>query len=383
MKYKAFQDFYNEQSIKHLILHDHNGVLVSPPFSTEACRDYNKFMVIDNDVSYIDLDLPDATSKFNAITSINDSIWCIPYGIWDNFNVVLEIKNFKPIYHYIDMPGKGQFYSVASNKKTAFSFPLGYNETSYGLYIKNNKVSTIEFDRNDHIKLHMGTVYCNGKYWSPPRGDTSNYINLMSFDGEKLESYPIDVKNQKNTRKYTDLIVNENILYALPFGEHSGMNEILEFNTNNNTYNLYDIGNLDFAKKYNCMVMLGDNIIGMPYGDEHLNDSNWGICFNIKNKISSFFNIGNELSFGGKYRFRCGINYNETAVFFPSGTPQCPILQINKDLKVKSIYIQDIMLGRPIIHQNKLKTLGYNLIKKTNSLFVFEEDLSYTESFLK
>ena len=28
----------------------------------------------------------------------------------------------------------------------------------------------------------MGTVYCNGKYWSMPRGDVAGYNNLVSFD---------------------------------------------------------------------------------------------------------------------------------------------------------------------------------------------------------
>ena len=40
--YKAFQDFYKEQSIKHMLLVEHNNELLSPPFATEKCKDYSK-----------------------------------------------------------------------------------------------------------------------------------------------------------------------------------------------------------------------------------------------------------------------------------------------------------------------------------------------------
>jgi hypothetical protein len=187
MAYKAFQDFYHEEAIKHLVLHNHNGVLISPPFATEKCKDYSKVMCLDgNDVTFIDLDLPPATSKFNAIASIGDSVWFIPYGIWDDFNIVVQLKNGSPIYHKIDLPGKGQFYNIATDGKTAFSFPLGYEDTSYGIYIKDEKVQIIDFNKQGHTKLHMGTVYCNGSYWSAPRGDTPGYCDLVKFDGKDI-----------------------------------------------------------------------------------------------------------------------------------------------------------------------------------------------------
>jgi len=181
MAYKAFQDFYHEQSIKHLLLHEHKDILVSPPFATESCKDYSKVLCIDGDKQWtIDLDLPPVTSKFNGAITMGDSVWFIPYGIWDDFNIVVQLKNFEPIYHKIDMPGKGQFYSTATNGTTAFSFPLGYEDTSYGLYISNETVTVVPFDKQSHMKLHMGTVYCNGRYWSAPRSDNSGYINTLS-----------------------------------------------------------------------------------------------------------------------------------------------------------------------------------------------------------
>lgn len=360
MKYKAFEDFYKEESIKHLVLHNHNGILVSPPFATEKCKDYSKVFCKDGDrMSFINLDLPPATSKFNAIVSIDDSIWFIPYGIWDDFNVVVQLKDFKPIYHHIDKPGKGQFYSVATDGKSAFSFPLGYEETSYGLYIKDDALHTVDFDRQSHTKTHMGTVYANGKYWSAPRGDTPGYINMTSFDGTNIEAYPINVKNTDVTRKYSDIIVSGNILYILPFGETPGMCELIEFNTDTTTYKLHELDIPDFAKKYNTGVLVDDTIIALPYGDEHSDDSNWGLTYNIVTGKHSVFDIG--LSFGGKYRFRSGIAYGNNAMFLPTGTPSCPILTINKSGEILSrdMYA-DHLLGRPVIHDNKVVTMGHN-----------------------
>lgn len=360
MKYKAFEDFYKEEPIKHLVLHNHNNVLVSPPFATEQCKDYSKVMCKDGDHTwFVDLDLPAATSKFNAISSIGDSIWFIPYGIWDDFNVVVQLKDFKPIYHYIDKPGKGQFYSSATDGKTAFSFPLGYEETSYGIHIKDDAVHTIEFDRQEHTKTHMGTVHANGRYWSAPRGDTAGYINMTSFDGVNIETFPINVKNPSVTRKYSDIIVNGNTLYILPFGETAGVSELIEFDTVTNTYKLHELDIPDFAKKYNAGVLVEDTIIALPYGDEHANDSNWGLTYNIVTGKYTTFDIG--LSFGGKYRFRSGIAYGGNAMFLPTGTPSCPILTINKHGKILARdMFADHLLGRPIIHKNSVVTMGHN-----------------------
>ena len=77
MTYKAFEDFYRETKIRHLLLEKHNDVLISPPFATERCRDYSSIAVYDgkNYLSYVDLNLPDATSKVNAVARVNDTSW--------------------------------------------------------------------------------------------------------------------------------------------------------------------------------------------------------------------------------------------------------------------------------------------------------------------
>lgn len=386
MTYKAFEDFYKDADIKHLLLQEYQGVLVSPPFCTDNCKDYNRLMIIDNQtVKFIDLNLPAATSKFSGHAVIGDSIWFIPYGIWDYFDVVLQIKNFKPIYHSINRTGKGQFYNMATDGSTGFSFPLGYENTNFCLYIENEKVRTIDFEKQPYSKLHMGTVYCNGRYWSAPRSDGKDgagYINMMSFDGKNISTHPIDVSDHSITRKYSDMVVVGNTLYSLPFGEQPGMKEVLEFDTETHNYFLHELSIPDFSKKFNCMVVLDEFIIGLPYGTKKENCSNYGISFNTKDKSSRFFDIGQELGFGGKYRFRCGIRHNARAVFFPTGTPSCPIISIDKNLNMVSKYIKNVLFGRPILYKNRLTVIGYHLEKKYLSLFSFDEDLSYTEMIL-
>jgi hypothetical protein len=373
MTYKAFQDWYKEASIKHLIIKEYKGNLVSPPFATELCKNYSTFKIL-NDCDII-LDLPPSTSKTNVCEIINNDIWMIPYGIWDDLNRIVQIKDNIPIYHDIYVKGKGQFYSLASNGETGFSFPLGYEDTNFAIYI-NNGVNLINIPVKGK-KLHMGTVYCNGSYWSMPRGDDPGYNLILEFDGTQVNSYPIEGIDNSITRKYTDIIVAGDTLYALPFGETAGLNEVVEFNTNTKELKLHNTQCKDFSKKYNCGVLIGDKIIAVPYGEDYNDDSNWGLIFDTKTKKSTNFDIG--IKFGGKYRFRSGVAFNSHAVFVPAGTPSCPILKINDEGKIlKEVYLREYLLGRPIIQNDKLKVIGYHIENKTHHLLEFDENLNYS-----
>lgn len=371
MSYKAFQDWYHESKIKHLLLSIYNNELVSPPFATELCKDYST--VWREKSKNLEMDLPPVTSKTNAYAIINNSMWMVPYGIYDEFNTVIELKDNLVAYHSLPFTGKGQFYSIASDGKTAFSFPLGYEGTNYGIYI-NDRVSVHKLPFSG-TKLHMGTVYCNGRYWSMPRGDNPGYNQLLSFNGEIFKSYTVDVDNNI-TRKYSDIIVKEDTLYSLPFGETSGLNEVIEFDTNTETISYHKLAIPDFAKKFNAGVLIDDVIIALPYGDEHADNSNWGIVFDTIQKTNITFDI--NISYGGKYRYRSGIAYKENAIFFPSGTPSCPIFKISKNGNIlQEKYFDNILFGRPVEYQDKLAVIAYNINEKQSSIFLFDEELNY------
>lgn len=381
MTYKAFQDWYHEADIKHLLLCEYQGNLISPPFATELCKDYSKVLVWNKEQHYyIDLELPPVTSKTNAVLEASGSLWLIPYGIYDEFNIVVELKNDSVIYHNIDRKGKGQFYSAATDGESVFSFPLGYEKTSYGIYINDRKVSSVDFDKQEHTKLHMGCVYANGRFWSMPRSDTAGYIDLVSFDGCRFEKFPVVGINPSITRKYTDLIAVDDILYALPFGETAGLNEIVEFNTNLKQFTLHAISGPDFAKKYNASVLVNDKIIGVPYGDEYCNDSNLGVVFDTVTKSIKQFDIG--ITHGGKYRYRSGISYKDCAYFFPAGTPSCPIIKIDQDGNIKGkLQLEDIMIGRPIIYLDKIYVMCYDINSKNQYIISVDQDLDHRIEF--
>lgn len=381
MTYKAFQDWYHEAEIKHLLLYVYDNKLISPPFATDKCKDYSKVLVYDNQVNFIDLNLPPVTSKTNAVIEVDGDLWLIPYGIYDEFNTVVQLKDYSPIYHSVDKKGKGQFYSAASNGTSGFSFPLGYEETSFGLYIKNNQVTAIDFERNNKTKLHMGCIYCNGKFWSMPRSDDPGYIDLVSFDGKYLKSYKLEQIDSSITRKYTDLIAVDNILYSLPYGETKGLNEIIEFDTEQEKFTYYKIKGRDFSKKYNSMVLINDLIIGLPYGDEFESDSDLGIIFNTTTKTINQFSI--EIGHGGKYRYRSGISFSNSAYFFPAGTPSCPIIKINVNGTVEQkIYLENIMLGRPVVYNNRMWAMGYNIDNGRQFIMSFDENLNYKKEVI-
>jgi hypothetical protein len=204
-----------------------------------------------------------------------------------------------------------------------------------------------------------------------PRGDELGYTSLVSFDGEKFENFEIPVE-PSITRKFTDLVKIDKKLYSLPFGETSGLNDVVEFDTENNTVKLYKLNVPDFAKKYNSMVVVNEYIIGMPYGDEQCDNSNWGVVFNTLTKESISFDIG--IGHGGKYRYRCGIKFNDNAVFFPSGTPQCPIYIIDtRGIIQRVLTFSELMFGRPIIYKEKIHVLAYNIHTERQFMYIFDQ----------
>jgi len=382
MGYKAFEDFYRESEIKHLVLHQHDDYLVSPPFCTDKCKDYNRFMFYKDGVfEFLDLDLPAATSKFNGICSIGNSIWSIPYGLFDNFHTILQIKDKQPIYHTIDKPGKGQFYSLASDGIQGFSFPLGYEDTAFAIHIKDDAISLYDFDTHGHRKMHMGTVYCNGRFWSPPRGDTEGYINVVSFDGTDIVTHPVEFEQKHILRKYTDFIVRGNMLYALPFGQNGHLAQVLIFDTDTNTYSLQQIDIPVFFKKFNCGVLVDNTIIALPYGDKSQNTSNYGLVYNCDTGKSESFNLSESLNFGGKYRFRSGIEYQGCAIFFPAGSPSAPLVVFDKEGNaIHHQYYSDYVLGRPIKYQDRVWTIAYEI--ETKKQFLFALNSSFVAEFI-
>jgi hypothetical protein len=376
MTYKLFQDWYREANIKHLLLHEYNGYLISPPFATEKCREYNKIMKYDGEVSYINTELPPGTSKTNCVINVDGSSWFIPYGIYDEYNVILQLTEDTPINHTVKSLGKGQFYSGASNGTEGFSFPLGYDNTQYCIHIKNDNVNLVPFTHSV-TKAHMGTVYCNNRFWSMPRGDEPGYNYLVSFDGTNIEKYIVPV-NPNVARKFTDIIVVDNKLYSLPYGEQSGLTSVVEFDTNTLEFSLHELDISDFAKKFNCMTLCNDSIIGLPYGTEHAADSNYGILFNTKTKQSKSIDI--EVGTGGKYRYRSAVTFNNLAWFFPSGTPLCPLIVIdsNGNIVYKKQF-DNLMFGRPIIYNNQIFVLTYDILTEIQKIYIFDENYNITE----
>lgn len=379
MTYKAFEDYYKEAEIKHLVLFEHNGYLISPPFCTDKCKDYSNVMVYkDGAIAYIGIDTPPATSKYNSMAVVGDSLFFAPYGIWDNFNTVLELKNWKPVYHTIDSTSKGQFYNMAGDGITAFAAPLGYDPVSFGLFIKDGEVKQIPIPESLALKRHMGCVFVNGNYYSPPRGETLDYDTILKFNPTTEEVTMITVDNLPlSKRKYSDFIPVGNKLFALPFGREQELHHMLVLDTVTDTTELVELTVPPFMKKYNIGVLLDDVIIAVPYGHKDDGDANHGLVFNTTTYEHSTFDV--EQTFGGKYRFRCGIAYNGIAVFFPTGTPNADIIAVDKTGTVvfrKSL--PEYILGRPIEYNSILYTLAYQVVTQEHCLVTLDKDYNIT-----
>jgi hypothetical protein len=336
----------------------------------------------DGVVTWLDVNTPPATSKYNSMVSIGSSVFFAPYGIWDEFNTVLEINfdNFDATYHTIDSTAKGQFYNMASDGLTAFSAPLGYEEVSFGLFIKDGQVKQVQFPVSGELKKHMGTVWCNGYYWSAPRGESYDYDQILKFNPATEELNFIKVDLIKARRKYSDFIVAGNKLFALPLGRDVELRQMLMVDTATDEVKLIELDVPEFIKKYNAGVLLDDTIVALPYGHKDDGNANHGLTFNINTYKQSTFDI--TLSFGGKYRFRCGIEFNGVAVFLPTGTPNADIIVVDKTGSILfRKNLPEYILGRPVVHENLIHTIAYNVLTKKHSILTI--DNSYVFNFIE
>lgn len=377
MSYKEFEDFYREADIKHLPLFEHNGYLIAPPFCTDQCKEYSKIMLYkDGELNFIDVNTPPATSKYNAMAVVDNSLFFVPYGIWDEFNTVLELRDFQPYYHELESTGKGQFYNLASDGKTAFSAPLGYDPVSFCIFIKDRKVKQIPVDLNQSLKCHMGVVHSNGCYYSPPRGEDPDYNYILKFNPTQQELTKIAVEGlPKACRKYSDFIQAGNKLYALPFGHAGHLSEILVLNTETDTTELVKLNIPDFYKKYNTGVLVDNKIIALPYGHKDSEVSNHGLVFDIDTYEYFTFDIG--LKFGGKYRFRSGIEFNGNALYLPCGTPSIDIMAVNtKGEIVFRKSMKEYVIGRPVIYKDKVCSIAYKISSKEHMLLTVNKDFT-------
>lgn len=382
MAYKSFEDFYRNAIIKHLVMWEHNGTFISPPFCTDKCKDYSNVLFFkDGCVEYLPVDTQLATSKFNSMAVINDSLWFAPYGIWDEFNTVLEIKNGSAISHTLDSSAKGQFYNLASNGTNAFAAPLGYEPVSFALFIKGGQIKQISMPNTNELKKHMGTVWCNGHYWSPPRGEGYDYNQILKFNPDTEELSFITVNLPKARRKYSDFIVAGTKLFALPLGKDLELNHVLVLDTTDDSTELVELHVPKFVKKYNAGVLLGDTIVAMPYGHKDDGDANYGLLFNINTYEHSTFDI--KLAFGGKYRFRSGIEFNELAVFFPTGTPAVPITAVDKNGNIVFLkYMPEYLLGRPVVFNEMIYVLAHHIETNKLSLISLDKDFNIVDTII-
>jgi hypothetical protein len=309
------------------------------------------------------------------MVSIGNSVFFAPYGIWDEFNTVLELDlngAGKAKYHTLDSTGKGQFYNMATDGVTAFAAPLGYEPVSFCLFIKDGKVKQIVVPESPVLKRHMGSVFLNGNYYSPPRGETLDYNCILKFDPVTESVTLITVPDlPQSKRKYSDFIAVGDKLYALPFGREQYLQHMLVLDTTDDSVELVELNVPKFMKKYNAGVVLGDIIVAMPYGHKDDGDANYGLLFNTTTYEHTSFDIGT--SFGGKYRFQCGVEYQGNAVFFPTGTPNADIIVVDRQgTIVFRKNLPNYVLGRPVVHNNSIYTIAYEIKTKTHYMLCID-----------
>lgn len=381
MTYKSFEDFYKDATIKHLVLFAHGDYLISPPFCTDKCKDYSSVLIYkDGKIIQVPVNTPPATSKYNSMVSIGDSVYFAPYGIWDNFNTVLELNmtTLIPKYHTVSSTGKGQFYNMATDGVTAFAAPLGYEPVSFCLFIKDGVVKQIPVPENPALKRHMGSVFLNGNYYSPPRGETEDYDCILKFNPESEVVSMIPVPGlPRSKRKYSDFIPVGDKLYALPFGRDHSLKHMLVFDTITDKIDLVDLFVPHFIKKYNAGVVIDNVIIAMPYGHKDDGNANYGLVFNTSTYQHSIFDISE--TFGGKYRFRCGTEFNGLAVFLPAGTPGAPIIIVDKEGNI--VYkknFPEYIIGRPLVHDSAIWSMAYHIETKTHYIFRLDKNFDVT-----
>lgn len=247
--------WHTTQIIGNTIYGMPRGELADPyfPYRIEFNCDTLEYQLIDISDLWKDVDKEGyATAKYTTLAVYKDKLFAPPYCRNPNFDLMATLIDGKWNYtHTGQTTTSRKYYThvVSKNGKIYFP-PAGHDEDWSELMIVDGETNQVTIKDlgigKESKKYFAGCENSEGKIYYIPRGgcvcmpedswkEFGDLTEILVVDTADDSTYTIDVsehyKDSTTIEKYNNCVIVDNKIFALPYGESAGFQDILVFDT--------------------------------------------------------------------------------------------------------------------------------------------------------
>ena len=222
------------------------------PYAIEFICDSYEYTLTNLKDHWTDYDQePMTNKKFTTLAKYNDILYAPPYSENPNFDVMLTYnKGWSSQRTGIQETSRKYYaHTVSSNGKIFFP-PAGHDEDWSLMLVIDGKTGNWHTKNlgigKESKKYFAGVENSQGKIYYIPRGgcvcepedswkSLGDLAEILVIDVETEETKTIDVseyfKDSTTIEKYNRCIINNDIIYAFPYGESETFQTVLIFDT--------------------------------------------------------------------------------------------------------------------------------------------------------
>jgi hypothetical protein len=247
--------WHTTQIIDNIIYGMPRGELADPYFPYRIEFDCNTLDYQLTDISNLWSDIDKqgyATAKYTTMAVYKDNLFVPPYCRNPNFDLMAMFINGQWSYTHTGQTTTSRKYythTVSKNGKIYFP-PAGHDEDWSELMIINGETNQITIKDlgigKESKKYFAGCENSQGKIYYIPRGgcvcmpedswkELGDLTEILVVDTSDDSTRTIDVsehyKDSTTIEKYNNCVIVEDKIFALPYGESKGFQDILVFDT--------------------------------------------------------------------------------------------------------------------------------------------------------
>jgi hypothetical protein len=191
-------------------------------------------------------------TKYTTLAKFGNTMWAPPYCRNSNFDLMAKFENSKWSYFNTGQKATSRkYYShlISSNGKIYFP-PAGHDEDWSELMIVDGNTGNINIVElgigKESKKYFAGGENSQGKIYFIPRGGCvcepesawkkfGDLTEVLVIDTKDDSTYTVDVsehyKDTTTIEKYNNCVMIDDKIFAFPYGESEGFQDILVFDT--------------------------------------------------------------------------------------------------------------------------------------------------------
>jgi len=247
--------WHTTQLVDNVIYGMPRGELTNPhfPYRIEFNCDTLEYQLVDMSYLWPEIDAEGyASAKYTTLAKYKNKLFAPPYSRNPNFDVMSKLVDGKWTYTHTGQTSTSRKYYThisATNGKLYFP-PAGHDEDWSELMIVNGETEEVTIRElgigKESKKYFAGCENSQGKiYWIPRGGcvcmpeeswkEFGDLTEILVLDTKDDTTYTIDVsehyKDSTTIEKYNNCVIIEDKIFALPYGESAGFQDILVFDT--------------------------------------------------------------------------------------------------------------------------------------------------------